>query len=241
MVVISEKCQFSFASREFLLHLYLIRHAESENNALPEHLRVEDPSITARGREQAEYLARWLAEHPLDQVITSPFRRALQTLAPLFQRCQYPIEVSSDIVERGGCYRGWHPGNWEGARGLTPAEIHALLPGVTIDSRITDAGWWANRPRETDPEAELRAEQLELQLRQRFATSRARVAMITHAEFQRILLAKMLSPQNVSAASLGPICNAGITYLTWQDEGWKLHWFNAVTHMPSAFVSGAKG
>ena len=38
------------------MQLYLIRHAESENNARPEHDRVEDPSITTLGRRQAELM-----------------------------------------------------------------------------------------------------------------------------------------------------------------------------------------
>jgi 2,3-bisphosphoglycerate-dependent phosphoglycerate mutase len=223
------------------LHLYLIRHAESENNAQPEHLRVEDPGITPRGVEQAEFLARWLAEHPLDQVITSPFRRALQTVAPLFALKKHEVEVCCDVVERGGCYRGWHPGNWEGGKGFSADEIAAFLPGVTVDARITAAGWWANRPRETDAEAELRAEQTVAKLSARFAASKKRIAIITHAEFQRIMLEKMLSAQSIAADSLGPICNAGITYVTLHDGRWKLQWFNAVTHMPSQLVSGAKG
>ena len=38
------------------MELYIIRHAESENNAGPEDERTEDPSLSPLGYQQAECL-----------------------------------------------------------------------------------------------------------------------------------------------------------------------------------------
>ena len=38
------------------MRLYLIRHAQSENNARPEHERVEDPGLTELGARQIDHL-----------------------------------------------------------------------------------------------------------------------------------------------------------------------------------------
>ena len=61
------------------MELYLIRHAQSLNNALPEEQRVEDPGLTELGLQQADCLGKWIGTLALTKVITSPFRRALET------------------------------------------------------------------------------------------------------------------------------------------------------------------
>ena len=223
------------------LHLYLIRHAESENNARPEHERVDDPSITDRGVQQATSLAQWLATHPMDMLLTSPFRRALQTAAPVALRANTKIQVWCDIYERGGCYSGWEEGNVSGAAGLTQDGILQLLPTALFDEPIAAEGWWGGKPREQDQQTRQRASIVKQKVEQKFADSQARLAMITHAEFQRILLAELLINQDIDVFRLGPICNAGITYLNFRNGVWQLQWFNAVTHIPSELITGAKG
>ena len=68
------------------MQLYLIRHGQSENNARPEHMRVEDAELTELGHQQARHLAPWIATLELDRLFCSPFRRALQTAWPLMQQ-----------------------------------------------------------------------------------------------------------------------------------------------------------
>ena len=48
-------------------HLYLVRHGESANNALPNHQRVADPSLTELGQKQAHNLAAHYSDFgPID-------------------------------------------------------------------------------------------------------------------------------------------------------------------------------
>lgn len=223
------------------MHLYLIRHAESENNARPEHERIEDPPITQRGVLQAGCLAQWIAQLPLDLLLVSPFRRALQTVVPALGYKSIPIEVSTDIVERGGCYRGWQQENWSGAAGFTPHDILSLIPDAQVDPRITGSGWWACKPRESDADALRRACDFKARLETFHAPVQKHLAVVTHAEFQRLLLVELLRSQGVAGHHWGAICNAGITCLTYQDQRWQLQWLNSVSHLPHELVTEAKG
>jgi 2,3-bisphosphoglycerate-dependent phosphoglycerate mutase len=224
-----------------MVHLYLIRHAESENNARPEHERVEDPAITARGIQQSESLANWLATHAMDVLLTSPFRRALQTVAPVAHGNSVKVEVWGDIFERGGCYRGWREGDMQGAPGMGHDEILSLVPNAVIEPEIPFDGWWGGKPRETDAQTFARANSIRAKIERRFAKSAERVAVVTHAEFQRVLLGRLLDQHDIRVEQLGPICNAGVTYVSFSNDRWQLQWFNAVTHIPSPLITGAKG
>jgi 2,3-bisphosphoglycerate-dependent phosphoglycerate mutase len=79
------------------MELLLIRHA------LP--VRIEgatgpaDPPLAEIGRRQADALAEWLADEPLDAIYTSPLRRALETAAPLASRHSLVAIVEDDIAE----------------------------------------------------------------------------------------------------------------------------------------------
>ena len=105
------------------MQLYLIRHAESENNARPGHLRVEDPAITAVGRLQAQQLANWTRTLKIDALITSPFLRTLQTTQAVLDAEALPVSVWHTVFERGGCYRGYGDDACEGGPGLGRSEI----------------------------------------------------------------------------------------------------------------------
>lgn len=222
------------------MRLYLIRHAESENNVRAEHERVEDPAITSRGVRQAEHLAAWLATHQFDVLLTSPFRRALETARPIVRRTCREVHVWCDIYEQGGCYRGWHEANYEGAAGLGREAILELLPGATVEAAIGSSGWWGELPRETHDETLRRAAAVRRKFEREFATSNRGVVAIVHADFQRLLLTELLGG-SIDVGYLGPICNTGVTHLTLHSGRWQLQWFNAVTHLTGELITEAKG
>ena len=219
------------------MHLFLIRHAESENNARPEHQRVEDPAITPRGVRQAESLADWLDTLKPDLLACSPFRRALQTTQPAAHRLGTKIEVWSDVFERGGCYKGWNASNKRGMRGLGHAGILELIPHAEIESEVHPDGWWQHDTPEADAKAAERARTVKSKLESRLAATPQRLALVTHADFLRLLLGHILDQNGIQTDCLGPICNAGITHLEFTSAGWQLHWFNAVTHLPYELIT----
>ena len=222
------------------MELYLIRHAESENNARPPYQRVEDPAITAVGRLQADHLARWLETLKADVMVTSPFLRTLQTALPVMDATSYPLQVWHDVFERGGCFRGYDETNQSGALGMGRNEILRLLRPFSsrceLDDSIEEDGWWGGRERETDHEAEQRAIRVCRRLLDLVQHHRV-VVLLIHADLKRLMLAEMFRGQ-VDVQQLGPMRNAGITKVNRVDENWQLDYFNSVTHLPAKLITG---
>lgn len=221
------------------MRLFLIRHAESENNARPEHERVEDPELTERGHRQARYLAAWAGELQIDFLLTSPFTRTLQTARYLADALRREVEIGDDLFERGGCYRGWGL-EIAGGRGCNREEILNQLPTALIPDSITDAGWWNGRNPETEAEAIARARRVTARWIERYGDSEANVVAIIHADFKRHLLVEMLR-EHADADRFGPLCNAGVSLIEYRDCRWQMHWLNSVGHLPPREITGAKG
>lgn len=66
------------------MQILLIRHGEPVTAS--SEVGPVDPELTERGRWQAERLGDWLACEPIDALLTSDQRRAIETAAPLAQR-----------------------------------------------------------------------------------------------------------------------------------------------------------
>ncbi len=226
------------------MQLYLIRHAESENNAKPEHLRQEDPPLSATGRRQAECLAQWTRSLKMDVLITSPFLRTLQTTRMVVEATSQQVHVWHDVFERGGCYPGHGPDAKQGASGLGRSQIRQQACDderkCVIDDTIGEDGWWSGRDRESDEQAVLRASVVTERLRATFGNSDKHVVAVIHADLKRLMLAEMLRP-NIDPLHLGPLRNTGITKLDYNGSRWTLDWFNSVSHLPGPLVGSGEG
>ena len=80
------------------MELLLIRHG------LPERLVSEDgtpadPPLSAKGRDQAERVARWLEGVSIDRLYSSPLLRARQTAQPLATLRGLPVEIEAGVRE----------------------------------------------------------------------------------------------------------------------------------------------
>lgn len=222
------------------MQLYLIRHAESENNARPRHARVEDPSITPVGRLQTDALARWLAMMPTDVMLTSPFRRTLQTCRQLLQSASpRAVQVWHDVFESGGCYSGYDDIGCQGRPGLARAAIIDELPGALVDKSIGDDGWWGGRDKETDEQTRQRAVDVLNRLQDTFGIGQPRVVAVLHADFIRELLRQMLQPV-ADPTRFGTLRNTGITKLDFDGTRWQLDWLNSVSHLPPRLITGVQ-
>ena len=76
----------------------LVRHADS---VVPTPGRPDDPDrgLTSRGVRQADELAASLISHNPGAFVSSPYRRAMQTIAPAARVLGADIEVDSDLRE----------------------------------------------------------------------------------------------------------------------------------------------
>ena len=82
----------------------LVRHAESEWNHYFGNFRIDaglpDPVLTPAGLLQAEALAAELAHEPFRRIVTSPYRRTLQTASAIAAALRLPIEIEPLVRER---------------------------------------------------------------------------------------------------------------------------------------------
>jgi probable phosphoglycerate mutase len=94
-----------------------VRHGETDWSLSGQHTGRTDRPLTRHGERTARRLEAALAHEAFSLVLSSPLQRARHTctLAGLGGR----VEVDADLME-------WNYGDYEG---LTPRQIHALVPG----------------------------------------------------------------------------------------------------------------
>jgi broad specificity phosphatase PhoE len=78
--------------------LFVVRHADAgDRGAWPADDRGRP--LTSRGHAQAEALARRHATPGIGQVLSSPYRRCVQTVQPLAARLELPVEEDDALAE----------------------------------------------------------------------------------------------------------------------------------------------
>lgn len=237
------------------MELYLIRHAQSQNNlaySLNSNTRVADPALTPLGEQQAAYLAAHLATQPAAEqrdgranysnqfgyhfthLICSPMRRALQTAQPLVQTLQLPADVWTDIHETGGIFLDTETGH-VGQPGMTRQEMMETVADLILPPEVTAAGWWtANwEEREIRP---ARAYRVAARLWS-LAGEDTSVAMVTHGGFSDLLLKALFRlPPEPSTDYFH--YNTGISRLDLGADGRvRVMYLNRLPHLPPDLVS----
>lgn len=236
------------------MNLYLIRHAESVNNArfrdadvIDLSLRDPDPALTDLGRVQAEHLARFIAhaaepytQHPhgralLTHLVVSPMRRAIETAQAIARQAPLPVEVWDDIHEVGGIFDivgdQQHP-----LPGMTREEILALLPDAHLPPSITECGWWHQTRVETFAQAHERAQRVAERLRAYAAAHpEARLGLVSHGIFLTLLVRVLIgAPFREPLPAYFYHNNTGITRLEFvQPHEIAIHYTNFIGHLPS--------
>ncbi len=220
--------------------IYLVRHGQSANNALAEHLRVPDPGLTEIGEQQAVALAAWFTSHAIDYLYCSPFLRALETVRPLAELSQFPVRVRGNLFELGGCYSGHETGQERGEPGMGKNQLQSGYPTWEIDTTIGEAGWWG-REYETWEQGRARAASVALWLASDLAATRGTRLLVIHADFKRLLLEAIFSDAELDALQIDlaeiPLYNTGVSCLEHSPEGWLLREFNSTQHLPSKLVT----
>jgi glucosyl-3-phosphoglycerate phosphatase len=123
--------------------MILVRHVHSASNAVFHRTgrdpHIVDPELTEVGRCQAEFAAWRLNSLGARRIVTSPYKRALQTAEIIAGRTRAPIFVEPLVGEHV----------------ITPSEIGSplkqlkrLFPGVMLD-RLLEIWWPQPRERES--------------------------------------------------------------------------------------------
>jgi probable phosphoglycerate mutase len=122
--------------------LVLIRHGESEGNRERRFTRTPEVPLTPEGLEQARAAARWIASRfaPV-RIVSSPFRRALQTSAALAETLGLPIDVEPELREMSyGDLAGQPYEVGRGIRGVSPYWDWRPPNGETLVEVLARAG-----------------------------------------------------------------------------------------------------
>ena len=209
----------------------LIRHAQSVNNSLPEEQRSDDPGLTELGREQSRRLAARLVGWQPERLLTSAFRRTLETTAAVAEATGLQPEVVVDLHEQGGCQAGASPEVYEGRPGLTRDEIVDQFGDWVLPESIDEEGWWKCRRWERPDEAEERARRVAADLVGRFGDLQTKVAVVTHGMFKPILVSALLGRPFIGNEWLGDLYNTSVTQLSLSAAGVTLRSYNDTSHL----------
>ncbi len=162
--------------------MLLLRHGQSEFNAVFTKTRVDplipDPPLTEEGRAQALAAARALAGAGVRRLISSPYRRALQTAAILSHALEIAVEIEPLVRERAAFHCDI---------GSSPATLAAGFPGWRFEH--LDDPWWHDHVRLGAPESEeaLSARAERFRDAMAHAPLREETLVVTHWGFIRAL------------------------------------------------------
>ncbi|MCY4147325.1 MAG: histidine phosphatase family protein [Chloroflexi bacterium] len=228
------------------MQIYLIRHAQSENNALTAdtmHRRKVDPDLTELGYRQRERLADWLGgeasagEIDIGQLYTSAMHRSLLTSQPLGETLGLQPEIWLDLHEKGGLFARQN-GQVSGFGGMTRTAISQAFPRVRLTESVTESGWYdAALGMEPEARSHYRALKVAGELRRR-AGAQSVVALVSHAGFLDVLI-KALFDQLPSRAHTMRYYhnNTAITRVDIERGQTVMHYLNRVDHLPAALRS----
>jgi 2,3-bisphosphoglycerate-dependent phosphoglycerate mutase/probable phosphoglycerate mutase len=244
------------------MKLFLIRHAQSYNNALPpereEFDRVRDPWLTELGLRQADLLAEHLAtgknpelsswvsvegtashnrhSYNLTKLYCSAMHRAMQTAQPIGQALSLNPEVWLEIHEHGGIFLDHHDERGVVSYpGKTRAEILAEFPNYTLPDNISEAGWYQGGY-EDWPTCHGRAIRVAAALRAQ-AASEERIALVSHGGFIDALIKALLN-LSPSPHVFYYKFNTSISRIDFREDGrLDFRYWNRVDHLPQELIS----
>jgi 2,3-bisphosphoglycerate-dependent phosphoglycerate mutase len=105
----------------YVMEFYLVRHAHADWSP------NEDRPLSERGHREAQVVADRLISFPICGVISSPYRRAFQTVEPLAERKDQIIAVRSAFRER--TLGSYSTGTFEEAVRKTWEDLDFAHPG----------------------------------------------------------------------------------------------------------------
>lgn len=103
-----------------MTRVYLVRHCMASGQAA-------DRALTADGEAQAVELATFLARLGIERIVSSPYKRAVRSIAPLAERLALPVETDARLAER--VLSSEPLDNWEARMRASYEDVDTALPG----------------------------------------------------------------------------------------------------------------
>ncbi len=230
------------------MHVYLIRHAQSENNVLTSETmrrRKVDPDLTELGYRQRDNLASFLASEldvvgasfEITQLYTSAMYRSLLTSQPISEALEIQPEVWPDLHEKGGMFLRQN-GRVKGFNGMTRSAISQEFPAYQMPDSVSENGWY-NPDLGMEPETHSFYRAIKVaRVLSDWSDSDRVIALVSHAGFLDVLL-KAIFEQLPSRpyAMRYYHDNTAITRINYDGARPLLHYMNRIDHLPAAMRS----
>ena len=240
------------------MKLFLIRHGESENNALWANTqsnvnRVSDPQLTEIGKKQVEaaasFMERILTSDAADKfdvsykyegeeihIYCSLMERAIQSGLIISNKLSLSLSAHLDIHENGGLYLE-DPLTTErtGEPGMTLKDLEAKYPGLILPEGVNPLGWW-NRPFEERETRRIRAKRVLNNLKNQYGNTNAIIIFISHGGFYNYLLRSIFELKDDTEIWFD-LFNAAITLLEFSEDFVKLVYCNRYDFIPREMVT----
>ena len=245
------------------MKLYLIRHAQSANNAsytgTENHgNRVPDPGITELGHHQSQCLADYLAspgneprQHNLAQFTEPDFRlthlycslmtRSIETALYISQTCSLPLTARDDLFERKGLYEINQQGHIQGVSGPNRDYFESRFPRLILPESLGQQGWW-NRPAENEAEFVSRVESSLSSILKRHEANH-HIALVVHGDYiDQAINYLMKTPRNTIRNTSHweanwVTHNASITRIDLVDEHANVVYVNHIGHLSTPLLT----
>jgi len=213
------------------MQIYLIRHAQSNNNELYDRTgknegRNEDPELSAIGIIQAKFLSEYLVTNfneilgtnnndphnrsgfIFDTFLTSPMIRAVETGWQCTRLLGVKLRLCVDLHEGGGIFLENSNKELIGQPGKPKSYFVNKYPGILLDEMMTEAGWW-NQPFEPQEIRKSRAKRVWDMIFKEFNDS-SRIVMFSHFGFFNYFLSALLNYESTEMVKFN-MNNVGIS------------------------------
>lgn len=248
------------------MHLYLLRHAQSESNARWEAnpddpFHYPDPGLTEVGHQQAAAAAAALAKirgaaesgyihdtwnykgFGITHIYSSLMRRAVTTANYVADQLDMPILGRTDLHEWGGLYeKDEETGERFGIPGSDRSFFESTFPRVQLPEDFNENGWWS-RPYETPEMVPLRARSVLTWLTKKHRDTDDSVLLVSHGGFINHLVSTIinLSPEqtqeNLNRNLWLVMNNTGLTRLRISTDFTGIVYMNRIAHLPPELVT----
>ncbi|GAB4581506.1 MAG: histidine phosphatase family protein [Anaerolineales bacterium] len=247
------------------MQLYLLRHAQSENNARweadPSEIhRYSDIPLTPLGREQARLTAEHLAHSnptsPVNKynsdnrrgfgithIYSSLMIRAAETAHIIAERLNLPVYGRTDLHEWGGVYETDEKDEVKtGLPGPDRAYFAQHFPRLILPGDFNEAGWW-NRPHELHAAVPARVRRVLKFIRTRHLQTDDRVLIVTHGGFLNMFIGSFLglTPRrilkNLETNHWLVTNNTALARIDMTPEFAGIIYLNRSIHLPDAYIT----
>ena len=241
------------------MELFLIRHAQSENNRLwdltKSHInRSQDPDLTEIGQRQSELLAEFLSHESilprngihdvqnihgfhLTHIYSSLMIRAVKTGIVTAEKLGLSLIGWEDLHEEGGIFL-YDPGSGEkeGMDGKTREYFIQNFPGLLVPEDLGEGGWWKRRPYETEKSCGIRARRVVDQVLKRHKNPGDKVVLFTHGGFYNKIMKVILRLPDDSSLWFS-INNCAITRIDFSQGERSIAYMNRIDFLPRDLVT----